>query len=119
MGKADSVNGAESGAVIINNDLLHAGPAEPFQGFGFGWHPGALHLKQDKPDFFLYGLRHRQQVFLGGANPGDGFNHLGHYCLMPEQAYKDKPGLQDCLRITVGTPKEVTALLKELSAIAS
>jgi histidinol-phosphate aminotransferase len=33
--------------------------------------------------------------------------------------YFDTPGLQDCLRITVGTPKEVTALLKELSAIAS
>jgi histidinol-phosphate aminotransferase len=31
----------------------------------------------------------------------------------------DTPGLRDCLRITVGTPKEVTALLKELTAIAS
>jgi histidinol-phosphate aminotransferase len=33
--------------------------------------------------------------------------------------YFDTPGLQDCLRITVGTPKEVASLLKELSAIAS
>ncbi len=33
--------------------------------------------------------------------------------------YFDTQGLQDCLRITVGTPKEVKALLKELSAIAS
>jgi len=33
--------------------------------------------------------------------------------------YFDTPGLQDCLRITIGTPKEVTALLKELAAIAS
>ena len=33
--------------------------------------------------------------------------------------YFDTPGLRDCLRITVGTPKEVTALLKELAAIAS
>lgn len=32
--------------------------------------------------------------------------------------YFDTPGLQDCLRITVGTPKEVTALLNQLSAIA-
>jgi histidinol-phosphate aminotransferase len=31
--------------------------------------------------------------------------------------YFDVPGLQDCLRITVGTPKEVQALLKELAAI--
>jgi len=33
--------------------------------------------------------------------------------------YFDTPGLQDCLRITVGTPREVASLLKELSAIAS
>ncbi|MGH7887361.1 MAG: histidinol-phosphate transaminase [Candidatus Binatia bacterium] len=31
--------------------------------------------------------------------------------------YFDTPGLQDCLRITVGTPKEVRALLKELASI--
>jgi histidinol-phosphate aminotransferase len=31
--------------------------------------------------------------------------------------YFDAPGLQDCLRITVGTPKEVKALLNELAAI--
>jgi len=31
--------------------------------------------------------------------------------------YFDLPGLQDCLRITVGMPKEVQALLKELAAI--
>jgi histidinol-phosphate aminotransferase len=30
--------------------------------------------------------------------------------------YFDAPGLQDCLRITVGTPKEVQALLNELAA---
>ncbi len=29
----------------------------------------------------------------------------------------DVPGLRDCLRITVGTPKEVQALLKELAAM--
>ena len=29
----------------------------------------------------------------------------------------DAPGLRDCLRITVGTPKEVQALLKELAAM--
>ena len=29
----------------------------------------------------------------------------------------DVPGLRDCLRITVGTPKEVQALLKELAAL--
>jgi len=31
--------------------------------------------------------------------------------------YFEAPGLQDCLRITVGTPKEVRALLKELASI--
>lgn len=31
--------------------------------------------------------------------------------------YFDTPGLQDCLRITVGAPKEVQALLKELAII--
>ena len=31
--------------------------------------------------------------------------------------YFDAPGLQDCLRITVGTPKEVRALLNELANI--
>lgn len=31
--------------------------------------------------------------------------------------YFDAPGLRDCLRITVGAPKEVRALLKELAAI--
>ena len=31
--------------------------------------------------------------------------------------YFDTPGLQDCLRITVGTPKEVRALLNELANI--
>jgi len=31
--------------------------------------------------------------------------------------YFDTPGLQDCLRITVGTPKEVDALVKELASI--
>ena len=31
--------------------------------------------------------------------------------------YFDTPGLQDCLRITVGTPKEVRALLNELASI--
>ena len=31
--------------------------------------------------------------------------------------YFDTPGLQDCLRITVGTPKEVRALVNELAAI--
>ena len=31
--------------------------------------------------------------------------------------YFDTPGLQDCLRITVGTPKEVKALLDELANI--
>ena len=31
--------------------------------------------------------------------------------------YFDTPGLQDCLRITVGTPKEVKALLNELATI--
>jgi histidinol-phosphate aminotransferase len=31
--------------------------------------------------------------------------------------YFDVPGLQDCLRITVGTPKEIQALLKELAAV--
>lgn len=33
--------------------------------------------------------------------------------------YFDAPGLRDCLRITVGTPKEVQALLKELATIAA
>jgi len=33
--------------------------------------------------------------------------------------YFDTPGLRDCLRITVGTPKEVQALLKELAALAA
>jgi histidinol-phosphate aminotransferase len=33
--------------------------------------------------------------------------------------YFDTPGLQDCLRITVGTPKEVRALLNELAAIGA
>ena len=33
--------------------------------------------------------------------------------------YFDTPGLQDCLRITVGTPKEVRALLNGMAAIAS
>ena len=32
--------------------------------------------------------------------------------------YFDAPGLRDCLRITVGTPKEVRALLNELAAMA-
>ena len=32
--------------------------------------------------------------------------------------YFDVPGLRDCLRITVGTPKEVRALLNELAAMA-
>ncbi len=32
--------------------------------------------------------------------------------------YFDAPGLRDCLRITVGTPKEVRALLTELATIA-
>jgi histidinol-phosphate aminotransferase len=31
--------------------------------------------------------------------------------------YFDRPGLQDCLRITVGTPKEIHALLGELAAL--
>jgi histidinol-phosphate aminotransferase len=31
--------------------------------------------------------------------------------------YFDAPGLHDCLRITVGTPKEIHALLKEMAAI--
>ncbi|MBM2804403.1 MAG: Histidinol-phosphate aminotransferase, partial [Deltaproteobacteria bacterium] len=31
--------------------------------------------------------------------------------------YFDTPGLRDCLRITVGTPKEVRALLKELAVL--
>ena len=31
--------------------------------------------------------------------------------------YFDVPGLRDCLRITVGTPKEVRALLNELATI--
>jgi histidinol-phosphate aminotransferase len=33
--------------------------------------------------------------------------------------YFDTPGLRDCLRITVGTPKEVQALLKELAVLAA
>lgn len=31
--------------------------------------------------------------------------------------YFDRPGLQDCLRITVGKPKDVQALLKQLAAL--
>jgi histidinol-phosphate aminotransferase len=31
--------------------------------------------------------------------------------------YFDAPGLQDCVRITIGTPKQIHALLKELAAI--
>jgi len=31
--------------------------------------------------------------------------------------YFDTPGLRDCMRITVGKPKEVRALLNELAAI--
>jgi len=31
--------------------------------------------------------------------------------------YFDTPGLQDCLRITIGTPKEVQALVNELASI--
>jgi histidinol-phosphate aminotransferase len=31
--------------------------------------------------------------------------------------YFDAPGLRDCLRITVGTPKEIQVLLKEMAAI--
>jgi histidinol-phosphate aminotransferase len=31
--------------------------------------------------------------------------------------YFDAAGLQDCLRITVGTPKEIQALLREMAAI--
>jgi len=31
--------------------------------------------------------------------------------------YFDTPGLQDCLRITIGTPKEVQALLNELASV--
>ena len=33
--------------------------------------------------------------------------------------YFDTAELRDCLRITVGTPKEVQALLKELAALAA
>jgi histidinol-phosphate aminotransferase len=33
--------------------------------------------------------------------------------------YFDTPGLQDCLRITVGTPKEVGALLQDLASIGA
>ena len=33
--------------------------------------------------------------------------------------YFDVPGLQDCLRITIGTPKEVQALLKELAVVSA
>ena len=32
--------------------------------------------------------------------------------------YFDLPGLQDCLRITVGAPVEIQALLTEMAAIA-
>jgi len=32
--------------------------------------------------------------------------------------YFDLPGLQDCLRITVGAPVEIRALLAEMAAIA-
>jgi histidinol-phosphate/aromatic aminotransferase/cobyric acid decarboxylase-like protein len=31
--------------------------------------------------------------------------------------YFDTAGLQDCLRITVGAPKEVETLLKQMAAI--
>jgi histidinol-phosphate aminotransferase len=31
--------------------------------------------------------------------------------------YFDTPGLQDCLRITVGTPQEIRSLLKAIQAI--
>jgi histidinol-phosphate/aromatic aminotransferase/cobyric acid decarboxylase-like protein len=33
--------------------------------------------------------------------------------------YFDVPGLQDSLRITVGTPQEIRALLKEMKAIGN
>jgi histidinol-phosphate aminotransferase len=33
--------------------------------------------------------------------------------------YFDTPGLQDCLRITVGTPKEINALIAALAALDS
>jgi histidinol-phosphate aminotransferase len=33
--------------------------------------------------------------------------------------YFDTASLQDCLRITVGTPKQVKALLKELAALGA
>lgn len=33
--------------------------------------------------------------------------------------YFDRPGMRDCLRITVGTPGEVEALLQELAALAA
>lgn len=33
--------------------------------------------------------------------------------------YFDMPGLQDCLRITVGTPKEISALVEVLATIAA
>jgi len=33
--------------------------------------------------------------------------------------YFDTPGLQDSLRITVGTPREIQALLKEMEIIGN
>jgi histidinol-phosphate aminotransferase len=33
--------------------------------------------------------------------------------------YFDVPGLQDCLRVTVGTPKEIAALIAAMSKIAA
>jgi histidinol-phosphate aminotransferase len=33
--------------------------------------------------------------------------------------YFDMPGLQDCLRVTVGTPKEISALIEAMSIIAA
>jgi histidinol-phosphate aminotransferase len=33
--------------------------------------------------------------------------------------YFDQPGLQDCLRITVGAPDEVKALLQQMAAIGN
>jgi histidinol-phosphate/aromatic aminotransferase/cobyric acid decarboxylase-like protein len=31
--------------------------------------------------------------------------------------YFDVPGLQDCLRITIGTPKEIQALISQMAAL--
>ena len=33
--------------------------------------------------------------------------------------YFEQPGLEDCLRITVGAPAEVKTLLKQMAAIAN